>query len=191
MAPFVEAITLIIHTLLYLYLLIVLLRFLLQVARADFYNPISQFIVKATNPLIKPLRKLIPGLAGLDLASLTLAIVIQLISIWSVAALHGAGFFDPLTAILWAAVGTVSFIINIYFFGLIIMVIASWIAPGSYHPALILVNQLIEPLMKPIRRVIPPLGGIDLSPIFAFLLLQIFRIFINYVPVDPRLVLGA
>jgi YggT family protein len=190
MAPLIEALIFIIQTLFHFYLLLVLLRFILQVARADFYNPISQFIVKATNPPLKPLRRIIPGLAGVDLASLLLALIIQLLAIWSVAALYGLGFINPLTVIIWAFAGTSSFIVNIFFFGLIISVISSWIAPGSRHPALMLVQQMLEPLMAPIRRLIPPMGGIDISPIFAFLLLQVLKIFISYVPVQPQLVLG-
>lgn len=190
MEPMQEALIFLIQTLFQLYLMVVLLRFLLQVARADFYNPISQFIVKATNPPLKPLRKIIPGLGGLDLASLVLALMIQLLAIWSVAALYGYGFLNPLTALIWAVAGTASFIINIFFFSLIISIIVSWVAAGSRHPAIILIHQILEPLMGPIRRLIPPMGGIDISPIFAFLLLEVLRIFLRYVPVNPQIVLG-
>ena len=96
MAPALqEALIFIIQTVFQLYLTVVLLRFLLQVARADFYNPISQFIVKATNPPLKPLRRIIPGFGGFDLASLVLALIVQLLAIWSLAALHGFGFLNP------------------------------------------------------------------------------------------------
>ncbi len=191
MAPALqEALIFIIQTVLQLYLMVVLLRFLLQVARADFYNPISQFIVKATNPPLKPLRRIIPGLGGFDLASLVLALLVQLVAIWSVAALYGLGFLNPLIALTWAIAGTVAFIINIFFFGLIISVVVSWVAPGSHHPIIILVHQILEPLMGPIRRLIPSMGGLDISPIFAFLFLEVLRIFLRYVPVNSQLVLG-
>ena len=191
MAPALqEALIFIIQTIFQLYLTVVLLRFLLQVARADFYNPISQFIVKATNPPLKPLRRIIPGLGGLDLASVVLALLVQLLAIWSLAALHGFGFLNPLTALIWAFAGTGAFIVNIFFFALIVSVIVSWVSPGSQLPVITLIHQILEPLMGPIRRLIPSMGGIDITPIFAFLLLEVLRIFIRYVPVDPRVVLG-
>lgn len=190
MGPMTEAIVFIVQTLFHLYMLVVLLRFLLQVARADFYNPVSQFIVKVTNPPVKPLRRIIPGLAGLDLASLLLALMIQIVAISTVTLLLGYGLLNPLQLLLWAVVGTISFIVNIYIFSLIIAVIASWVAPGSYNPALMLISQLLEPVVGPIRRIMPDLGGIDISPIFVFLLLQVVQIFLKAVPLNKSLVLG-
>lgn len=178
-APLQEALILIVRTLFQMYMLVVLLRFLLQVAKADFYNPISQFIVKATNPLLVPLRRIIPGFAGIDVASLILAFVIQIIGITLISVIAGA--LPPmLSIIIYSIVKVASLIISVYFWALIINVVASWVAPGSYHPALVLIAQILEPLMAPIRRVIPPMGGIDLSPIFAFLLLEVLQIFLRY-----------
>lgn len=178
-APLQEALILIVRTLFQMYLLVVLLRFLLQVAKADFYNPISQFIVKATNPLLVPLRRIIPGFGGIDIASLVLALVVQMIGITLLSVI--AGGLPPIVSIVvYSIVKVASLIISIFFWALIINVVASWIAPGSYHPALVLISQILEPLMAPIRRLIPPMGGIDISPIFAFLLLQVLQIFLRY-----------
>lgn len=161
-----------------LVLLIIVLRFLLQLVRADFYNPISQFIIKATNPLLVPLRRVIPGLGGLDMASLVLAYAAQAIIIMLIFMVNGFNQLPWLNIFIWAPIGIISLLLNIYFWGLIIMVVASWVAPNSYNPALILVNQIIEPLMRPIRKIMPDLGGIDLSPIVVFLAIQMTEILI-------------
>ena len=180
MGPLQEIGLLIIQTVGSLYLLIILLRFLLQLARADFYNPISQFAVKATNPLLIPLRRLIPGVFGIDLASLTLALLLQFVVIEASALILGFSFINPLTVIAWGAVGVISMIATIYFWALLAMVIASWVAPQGGHPALMLVRQVVEPIMAPFRKMLPDMGGIDISPIFAFLALNIVQVLIRH-----------
>lgn len=157
-----------------LYLLLVLLRFILQLVRADFYNPLSQFAVKATKPLLNPLRKVIPGFGGLDLASLVLAILIQLLLMALTLLLMGYGILDLLPQLLiWSVIGVTALFLKVFFFALIVSVILSWVAPGSYNPGAQLVNQICEPLLMPIRRILPNLGGLDISPIFAFIALQL------------------
>ncbi|NMZ68210.1 YggT family protein [Pseudomonas peli] len=156
-----------------LYLLIVLLRFILQLVRADFYNPLSQFIVRATHPLLKPLRKLIPSVAGLDLASLVLAILVQLVLMALTLMLLGYGLENPLQLLVWSIIGVTALFLKVFFFALIISVILSWVAQGSHNPTAMLINQICEPLLSPIRRILPSMGGLDLSPIVAFLLLNL------------------
>lgn len=156
-----------------LYLLIVLLRFILQLVRADFYNPLSQFIVRATHPLLKPLRKVIPSLAGLDLASLVLAILVQLVLMALTLMLLGYGVENPLQLLVWSIIGVTALFLKVFFFALIISVILSWVAQGTHNPAALLINQICEPLLAPIRRILPSMGGLDLSPIAAFLLLNL------------------
>ena len=194
MGPMAEIGTYVIQTLASLYLLIVMLRFLFQLVRADFYNPISQFVVKATNPLLMPLRKAVPGLFGIDLASLILALLVQWAAMQAVASMAGLGLLNPLQVLTWALVGVLSLTVNIFFWGMIIMIIVSWVAPQSYHPALLLLRQLVEPVMAPFRRVIPPMGGLDISPIFAFLALNVVQILIRHmagaIGLPPQLVLG-
>ena len=163
-----------IQTLGSLYLLIVLLRFLLQLVRADFYNPLSQFIVRATKPLLMPLRRLIPGYGGLDFASLVLGIAIQLVMLIMILLLMGYALPNILLPVSWAAIGVLALFVKIFFFALIISVILSWVAQGSYNPAVILINQLCEPILAPIRKILPALGGLDLSPIFAFIAIRLF-----------------
>lgn len=164
----------ILQTLGSLYLLIVLLRFVLQLVRADFYNPISQFAVKATKPLLNPLRRLIPGFGGLDLASLTLAILVQLVLMALTLLLMGLFEAALLPQLLvWALIGVTSLLIKLFFYALIASVILSWVAPHSHNPGAQLVGQICEPLLAPIRRLLPSLGGLDLSPIFAFIALNL------------------
>ncbi len=179
MSGLIEALIYIIQTLGSLYLLIVLLRFILQLVRADFYNPLSQFIVKATQPLVTPLRRIIPGFAGLDLASLILAIVVQLVLMIVTLTLMGynvGGFI--LQLLVWSLIGVTSLFLKVFFFALIISVILSWVAPGSYNPGAQLVNQICEPLLAPFRKLLPNLGGLDISPIFAFITINLIDRFV-------------
>ena len=159
----------VIQTLGSLYLLIVLLRFVLQLVRADFYNPLSQFIVRATSPLLMPLRRVIPGFGGVDLASLVLALLVQLLLMIVILALGERPDGNLLQLLIWALIGVASLFLNIFFFALIISIILSWVAPGTHNPAAQLVHQISEPLLAPIRRFLPNLGGLDISPIFALI----------------------
>ena len=156
-----------------LYLLVVLLRFILQLVRADFYNPLCQFIVRATQPLLKPLRRVIPSFAGLDLSSLVLAILVQLVLMALTLMLMGYGLDNPGLLLVWSVIGVTALFLKVFFFALIISVILSWVAQGSHNPAVTLVNQICEPLLAPIRRILPSMGGLDLSPIVAFLALNL------------------
>jgi YggT family protein len=123
-----------------------------------------------------PLRKVIPGLGGIDLASLVLALFVQAVAIVLILLLNGIQ--PPLQVAIWAIIGVLSLFLKIYFWGLLITVIASWIAPGSYNPALILISQILEPAMKPIRKIMPDMGGLDLSPIIMFLTIQVLEVLV-------------
>jgi len=151
-----------------LYATLVVLRFLLQLTRADFYNPLSQFIVKATKPLLNPLRRVIPGVSGIDIASLVLAWLVVTLEQLAILALAGAGL-QILGAALLAIPELLSLIINVFLFAILIQVIISWINPGSYNPAIGLIHSLTEPLLAPVRRRMPNMGGLDLSPMVVML----------------------
>lgn len=150
-------------------------RFLLQAAQADFYNPLSQAIVKASDPICKPLRSIIKPIRNFDLASLLVA--------WLVAALHfailfwlAAPEFFNIGVVLWRGlVDTVLTITQFYIFAIFIIVIASFLMAGQMHPALALIHQLIEPIMAPFRKVIPPFGPLDLTPMVVLLILFIVQ----------------
>ncbi len=162
------------------YITLVLLRFLLQFARADFYNPISQFLVKATNPPLKPLRRIIPGWGGIDGAALVLAVGIQCITFILLLLAHQYFSFNPITLLAWSAVKVLALIVQIYYWAIIGSIILSWVAPGSGHPAVMLIYQITEPIMAPFRKLLPPMGGLDLSPILVFIVLNVVQIMINH-----------
>lgn len=162
-----------------LYLSVILLRFLLQTARADFYNPISQLLVKLTNPVLIPLRRLIPGLFGIDVASLVFAILFHWLVMQIMVLIAGAGLIPPHYMLGWSVIGITLNVINIYFFAGIVIFITSFIAPHSTHPALMLVRQLLEPLLAPVRRIIPPAGGLDFSLFFVGISLVIMRMIVR------------
>jgi len=169
-----------IQTLLSLYLITMLLRFLLQLVRADFYNPISQFIVKVTNPLVVPARKLIPGYAGVDIASLVLALLLQIIGIAAVFLIRYGALPSLGLLFMGGVLGVIALLVKIYFFALLAMIILSWVAQGSNHPAIYLLFQITEPVMAPVRKLLPPVGGIDFSPILVFVLINVVQIALQH-----------
>jgi YggT family protein len=156
-----------------LYLLIVLLRFLLQLVRADFYNPISQFIVRATAPVLKPFRSFIPGYGGLDLSSLVLAWVVKFLELVIVSAITGKAML--LYPALLAIPEILALVINIFLFSILIIVIISWVSPGGYNPAVGLLHSLTDPVLRPARKIVPNMGGLDLSPMVAMIALALLE----------------
>lgn len=166
-----------IQTVFGLYILAVMLRLLLQWVRADFYNPISQFLVKITNPPLRPLRRVIPGWGGIDLASVLLLLVLEMIEQFLINTALGVAQPVPGLA-LSAVVALLDLLLNVYTFGIIIQAILSWVAPTSYNPAVSLIHSLTDPLLAPARRFIPPISGIDLSPVAVLLLLQLTKMLI-------------
>ncbi len=180
---------LIINTLFDLYVLLVVMRFVLQWLRADFYNLLSQFIVRATTPPLKPLRRIIPGFAGQDIAALLLAMLILLVKYLLIRSM-GANIIDignaaaPIGSVgifgllVMAVAEIVNTFLNIFLFAILIAVILSWVSPGGYNPIIGLIQSIAEPVMRPIRRWIPPLGGLDLSPLFATLGIMVAKMLI-------------
>ncbi len=173
-----QALEFLVHSLFQLYIIVVLLRFMLQVAKADFYNPISQFIVKATSIPLKPLRKVIPGVAGFDIASIVLALFIYIIMVLIIILIRQVAI-DPLVLIAGSVAGIINLVCNIYLATIFISIISSFIPSIQGHPIVILTWQLAEPIMGPFRKIIPPMGGLDFSPIFVLLILQAIQILIH------------
>ncbi len=163
-----------IQTLFGLYAGAVMLRFLLAMVRADFYNPVSQFLVKVTNPLLLPLRRIVPGVMGIDMASVVLLIALQATKLLLIAAVQGFGI-HPLGLLVLSLAELLSLLINIYFFTILIQVILSWVSPGNYNPAVALLHSLNEPLLGRARRILPPISGFDLSPILVLVGLQLLE----------------
>ncbi len=173
--PYIQnALGLVIETLIGLYLLAIVLRFLFQLLRVDFRNPISQTIVKITNPALTPLRRLIPGLFGIDLAAVVLMLLVGLIKLYALLALSG---YTPAPA--GAVIYTVAEIINtiywIFLIAIIIRALLSWFSVSHYHPAIRILDGISEPVLAPFRRLMPNLGGLDISPLFAILALNLVQ----------------
>jgi YggT family protein len=167
-----------------IYLLAVLLRFLLQVAKADFYNPVSQGVIKITDPMIRVLRTVIPGYKGIDFSSLVLAFAIEAFAICTLIILYGESISNIgyTNIIIWAFAGVLLFIIQIYYYAILASIVMSFVMmfSGSTnpHPLLLLVWQLTEPVIGPVRKIIPSMGGLDFSPIFIFIAIEIIKNFI-------------
>jgi YggT family protein len=157
-----------------LYLFIVLLRLVLQLTRADFYNPISQAVVKATSPFVIPLRKVIPAIGRLDTSSLVLALAVQFLTLFLINLIRGESD-QPLQYFVTSVVGVLYHLLDLYFWAMLISVIISWVAPGANHPGAMLIGQITAPLYHACQRIIPPLGGLDLSPIFIFLVITFLK----------------
>jgi len=174
---FTNPLEFLISTLFSLYIMAVMLRFLLGLVRADFYNPVSQFLVRITNPLLIPLRKVVPSIGKFDSAAMLLMIVLQLAAITLILLLRGEGISPAVLVILTFAT-LVSLLIDVYMFAIIVEVIISWMNPGSYNPVSSLLHSLTSPLLRPIRNLVPPIAGIDLSPLFAIIGLQVLRMLI-------------
>ena len=168
-----------------LYILIVLLRFLFQLAGVDFYNPISQFIVKASNPPLSRLRRVVPGLWGIDFAAVVLLIVLEGARIGITALLIGQ--FPQLAGVLVLSIAKLlKLAVYIMVFSIFIRALLSWISMGRSHSMLQLLYSFTEPLMAPARRILPAMGGLDLSPIIVFIVLML----ILKLLVQPLLDLG-
>ena len=177
-----SALAQIFNTIAGLYLLFVVARFLLQLAKADFYNPISQAVFRATDPVVRIFRSFIPGYKGIDFSSLILAFIVQFIAISVTILLYGGAIPSVGFIITWSFIGVLNFIILFYYYALIASIVMSFVMMFSGnmnpHPILLLVWQITEPIMAPFRRVIPPMGGLDFSPIFIFLIIGLIRNFI-------------
>ncbi|HEB78219.1 MAG TPA: YggT family protein [Methylothermaceae bacterium] len=160
------------------YILAVMLRFLFQLVEADFYNPISQFLVKITHPLLRPLRRVIPALGRIDMASIVLMLALQMLSDYLLFLLRGGGQVAIGILIGSALVQLVNLTFNVFIYAIILQAILSWINPDPYNPVYALLTDLTEPVLRPCRRLIPTMGGLDLSPLIALVALQVLKMLI-------------
>ena len=168
-----DAALFLVDTLLGIYILLVLLRFLLQLVRADFYNPISQFIVRATNPPLVRLRRFIPGLWGVDLAALVLLIAMEALRIYLSALLLGHN--PKFAGIIFLSLGELAKLaVYTIIFSIFIRALLSWFSNGSRHPISQLLDSFTDPILRPVQRILPMTGGIDLSPLILFILTVLF-----------------
>ncbi len=173
-----SAFAFLIETVIHLYLVVVLLRVLLEAVRADFYNPIVQLLVRLTDPLLRPLSKLIPDVGRLNLSAVVLLYVIQLVGLLILMLLSGRSP-DPLVLALLTVMRLVRMVLVLYMILILVGVILSWVGHGVRHPIVPLVFQLTEPVLAPIRRMLPSLGGLDLSPLVAIIGIQFLMILLG------------
>lgn len=166
-----------VSTLFNLYLMVVILRLWLQMVRADFYNPFSQFVVKATHPLVAPLRRIIPPMGRLDTATLVLALIVAGLKIVTLSLLFG-GSINPVGLIILTVMDVIKETLSLMFWVLLLRAVLSWVSQGQ-SPVEYALHQLTEPFLAPIRRIIPPLGGLDLSVLIAIIALQFLQLLIQ------------
>lgn len=169
-----NALLFLVDTLFTLYIIVVLLRVLLQIARADYRNPISQFVWQITEPPVGILARVIPRWRMLDIPAIVFALVLCFINIEIALALYASNVSAALGLVLfWSVLKLIVMLCNLYFFTILVQVLLSWISPGTHTPATAVLWNVNEPLLRPIRGVIPAIGGLDLSPVFVIIALQV------------------
>jgi YggT family protein len=179
-----DALTFVFRTLLDLYIITFVLRIILQWVRADFRNPLTQFVLRVTNPLVIPARRLIPPAGNLDTATLVVVLLLELIMtlvMINVACLGSAGISQ---IIALTVLRVVYLTLRIYLFIILIYVVLSWISPGTHNPAVSLLSSIADPVLRPLRRVIPTIAGLDLSALFAIIGIQAFTMIL---PIGPAM----
>lgn len=181
--------TFLIETIVGLLLLVVLLRLIFQLVRADFQNPVSQFVVKVTNPLLKPLRRVVPSVGSVDMSSIVLLLLIQYLELFLIILLNGAQFL-PLAMFVLGIAKVIGLVITVFTFSILIQVILSWVSPNSYNPMTSLLYSINEPVLSRARKIIPPIQGFDLSPIVAMIMLQLMSMLIVAPISDFAMTLG-
>lgn len=174
-----DAAIFLVRTLFSLYILAVMLRFLLQMVRADFYNPICQILIKVTDPILRPLRRIIPGVMGIDMAAIILMLLLKTIELLIIQQLGGYGG-DIVGFIILGFAQTLQLLLDVFFFSILIQVILSWVNPnaGTQNPAIGLLHSLNEPLMSRARRILPSMSGLDLSPLLIIIGIQLITMLI-------------
>ena len=167
-----------INTVFGFYILAVMLRFMFQLVDADFYNPISQFLVRITHPPLHLLRRIIPSIGRVDSASLVMLLLLQMLANYLAFVVQGGGKVAIGILIASAIVQLVNLAFNVFIYAIIIQAIMSWINPDPYNPVFSLLSQLTEPILRPCRRIIPLMGGLDLSPLLALVGLQLIKMLV-------------
>ncbi len=195
---FISPLVFIVNTVFDLYVILVLLRFMLQMLRADFYNPVSQFIVQVTSRPLGVLRRVIPSVAGQDSAAIVLCLVViyakfMLLRLLDTAAIPVGSTLAPIGSVgylglmVYAIADLVALFLTVFLIAIIIQVVLSWISPGHYNPVIGLVNSLAAPIRRPVKKIMPPIGGLDLSPLVAILGIIVAKMLI----IPPIVYLGS
>ena len=165
-----NAFAFLINALVGLYLIAAMLRVLLQAVRADFYNPVCQFLVRVTDPAVKPLRRFIPGFMGIDMAGVVLLLIVQTLELFLISWITGPTLHFP-GILLLAAAELLRLLVYVYIFAIVIMAVLSWVNPDPSNPVVPLLWRLTNPVLAPARQLLPSMGGIDISPMLVIILL--------------------
>jgi YggT family protein len=166
-----SALIFLVKTLTDLYLLTFLLRFIMQWVRASYYNPFAQFVLKVTSPLVVPARRILPSVAGLDTPTLAVLVVLEIVFTWVLLRLLGLSL-PIVDLLLYSILRLVALTLWFYTVALFVYVVLSWFGDRGMNPMAALLSQILEPLLRPFRRLVPPIGGLDLSALVVILLLQ-------------------
>jgi YggT family protein len=156
-----------------------LLRLLFQLVRTEFRNPLVQALVRLTNPLVLPLRRIMPPIGRIDSASVLAVLIVQVAATAVLTLLSGFGLPSPLQLLLRATLALADTTLSLYVFAIIGYALLSWVAPDGYSPVGRVLADLVAPLLRPLRRALPTLGGLDLSPLVAILLLSVLQMILN------------
>jgi YggT family protein len=167
-----QSIAFIFGTIVTLYSVVLLLRLIMQLSRADFRNPIGRGIVQLTDPLIRPLRRVLPPAGRIDTASVAALLLVVAAKVWLLHVLSGGGALLPLLLLRITMLEVVRLVLNTYLISILVNALLSFVAPGNYSPAQSLLASICDPVLNPIRRVIPSPTGLDLSPLWAILAIQ-------------------
>jgi len=173
-----SAIVFVVNALASLYLLVLLLRFWMPWLRADFRNPLAQGILRFTNPLVIPVRRIVPSFGRLDTATVLVAFIVQYLTVLVLLLILGQSA-DFVSIAITSIVKLTVLSINLFVYAIFIRIILSWLSPGGYNPATAIIETLTEPVLRPFRRLIPSMGGFDISPVFAVILLLAATIVVN------------
>ena len=175
-------------------MLLIAVRFLAQLCGVSGYNPISMTLRRVTNVIVLPLSRLLPSGNRFSPGALLALILIQVVFIALMLGLVGQlDAFNVLQALIWSALGAAGLLVSIIFYSVIAMIVVSFLAPQSSHPAVEFIWELTEPVMAPLRQVLPPMGGLDFSPIILFIALNVMRVSLGHMAVAvgmPRFVIG-
>lgn len=176
-AALIDTLLFVINLILTFFASLVLLRFLLQWVKADFYNPLCQFVVRLTNPFLLPLRRIIPGFFGLDIAALVLVFLIIALNLALISLVVGAA--PTYVFLLTLLIKFISLVLNLYFFAIIVRALMSFSPHAMMNPMFIALVQVTEPILRPVRKIIPPIHGFDLSALIVIILIQAVLFFLN------------
>ncbi len=175
-------------------MLLIAVRFLAQLCGVSGYNPISMTLRRVTNVIVLPLSRLLPSGNRFSPGALLALILIQVVFIALMLGLVGQlDAFNVLQALIWSALGAAGLLVSIIFYSVIAMIVVSFLAPQSSHPTVEFIWELTEPVMAPLRQVLPPMGGLDFSPIILFIALNVVRVSLGHMAVAvgmPRFVIG-